>query len=69
MANEFEEALSEITGASAGAVPEPQQEQAQAAPAESNAFEAALAEKIQESEAPAQSPERDMPEPGGGRER
>jgi nucleoid-associated protein YgaU len=68
MPNEFDDMLTEITG-NAAASPEIQQSQTQAAPAESNAFEAALAEKIQESEAPAQSPERDMPEPGGGRER
>jgi hypothetical protein len=68
MANEFEDALSEITGASVATAPERQQEQSQAAPAESNAFEASLAEKLQETTA---SPEiaRDTPEPGGGRER
>jgi hypothetical protein len=69
MPNEFEDALNEITGGNVGVAPEQSKEQAQAAPAESNAFEAALADKIQESEPPAQTQERDMPEPGGGRDR
>ena len=62
MANEFEEALSEITGADSAAAPEIQQEQAQAAPAESNAFEAALADKMQESPADTSI---EAPEPAG----
>lgn len=68
MANEFDNALSEITGVSLAAAPENQQEQAQAAPAESNAFDQALADRVQEA---TPSPERspDMPEPGGGMDR
>ena len=66
MGTEFEDTLSEITGASVAAAPELPQEQAQAAPAESNPFEQSLAAQLQET-----APDRSQttPEPGGGLER
>ena len=68
MAREFEDALSEITGGGVAAAPELSKEQAQAAPADGgNAFEASLAEKLQEATPADRSP--DAPEPGGGMER
>jgi hypothetical protein len=65
MGTEFEDTLNEITGASVAAAPENQQEQTQAAAAESNAFEAALDNVVQQ---PAPEAAHDTPEPGGGME-
>ncbi len=66
MGTEFEDTLQEITGASVANAPDPEREQAQDAPAESNAFDQAIAE-MQESPANTDMA-HETPEPGGGME-